>query len=128
MVISQIFQDLFYKIQGQDGEFNYQLEQSINFGYDCVYGTISHDGQFLITWDYKSHKTQIKKYYQKIDQQIWASFIKNNIQYQLQRNIFIILYYENNKFDQFYKIIIYSTSKILQTAATQLQVTTKLIK
>ncbi|CAD8116530.1 unnamed protein product [Paramecium primaurelia] len=48
------------QFKGLDGEFNYQLEQSINFGYDCVYGTISHDGQFLITWDYKSHETQIK--------------------------------------------------------------------
>ncbi|CAD8188645.1 unnamed protein product [Paramecium pentaurelia] len=58
------------QFKGLDGEFDCQLEQSINFGHDWVFGTISHDGQFLITWDSKSHKTQIKKYYQKMDQQI----------------------------------------------------------
>ncbi|CAD8093699.1 unnamed protein product [Paramecium primaurelia] len=58
------------QFKGLDGEFNVQLEQQIDFGHDWVFGTISHDGQFLITWDTKSHKTQIKKYYQKMDQQI----------------------------------------------------------
>ncbi|CAD8209813.1 unnamed protein product [Paramecium octaurelia] len=41
-----------------------QLEQSINFGFECdgeIFGTISEDGEFLITWDSKSKDVQIRQ-------------------------------------------------------------------
>ncbi|CAD8191732.1 unnamed protein product [Paramecium pentaurelia] len=115
------------QFKGLDGEFNYQLEQSIIFGYDCVYGTISHDGQFLITWDYRSHTTQIKNIIRRLI---------NKLEQVLLKIIFIINYKEIFLLFYIIKIInlIYFIKqsfiqhKILLTAATQLQITTKLIK
>ncbi|CAD8179281.1 unnamed protein product [Paramecium pentaurelia] len=44
----------------QNGEF--LTEQSIHFGSNSLYGGMSEDGQYLITWDSKSYQIQIRKY------------------------------------------------------------------
>ncbi|CAD8149863.1 unnamed protein product [Paramecium pentaurelia] len=44
----------------QNGEF--LTEQSIHFGIHCLYGTMSNDGEYLITWDNKSKQIQIRRY------------------------------------------------------------------
>ncbi|CAD8209465.1 unnamed protein product [Paramecium pentaurelia] len=40
-------------------------EQSIEFGTQFIYGYMTDDGQYLITWDYKSKEIQIRKYEEK---------------------------------------------------------------
>ncbi|CAD8146679.1 unnamed protein product [Paramecium octaurelia] len=42
------------------GEF--KLEQSIQFAKNGIYGSLSDDGDYLITWDYSSYEIQIRKY------------------------------------------------------------------
>ncbi|CAD8110109.1 unnamed protein product [Paramecium primaurelia] len=45
-----------------------QLEQSIHFGIECdgeIFGTMSEDGEFLITWDSKSKDVQIRQYIER---------------------------------------------------------------
>ncbi|CAD8110585.1 unnamed protein product [Paramecium primaurelia] len=37
-------------------------QQSIQFGHNGIYGQISEDGQYLMTWDYNSKEIQIRKY------------------------------------------------------------------
>ncbi|CAD8133773.1 unnamed protein product [Paramecium pentaurelia] len=44
----------------QNGEFI--IEQSIDFGTYHIYGQMTDDGQYLITWDDKSKEYQIRKY------------------------------------------------------------------
>ncbi|CAD8066623.1 unnamed protein product [Paramecium primaurelia] len=44
----------------QNGEF--RTEQSIHFGINCLYGVMSDDGEYLITWDDKSNIIQIRRY------------------------------------------------------------------
>ncbi|CAK73191.1 unnamed protein product (macronuclear) [Paramecium tetraurelia] len=41
------------------------LEQSIQFGTHHIFGSLSDDGDYLITWDNSSHEIQIRKYTQK---------------------------------------------------------------
>ncbi|CAK81356.1 unnamed protein product (macronuclear) [Paramecium tetraurelia] len=40
---------------------NFRTEQSIDFGTDQVFGQLSDDGQYLITWDNKSQEIQIRE-------------------------------------------------------------------
>ncbi|CAD8214490.1 unnamed protein product [Paramecium octaurelia] len=40
-------------------------QQSIDFGHQYVYGQMSEDGNYLITWDYESKQIQIRKYQQQ---------------------------------------------------------------
>ncbi|CAD8110620.1 unnamed protein product [Paramecium primaurelia] len=47
----------------KNGEFI--TEQSIEFGTQFIYGYMTDDGQYLITWDYKSKEIQIRKYEEK---------------------------------------------------------------
>ncbi|CAD8213032.1 unnamed protein product [Paramecium pentaurelia] len=49
-------------IRNQNGDFITQ--QSIDFGHNSIYGYMSEDGEYLMTWDYKSKEIQIRKYYQ----------------------------------------------------------------
>ncbi|CAD8178172.1 unnamed protein product [Paramecium pentaurelia] len=49
-------------IRNQNGDFITQ--QSIDFGHNSIYGQMSEDGEYLMTWDYKSKEIQIRKYYQ----------------------------------------------------------------
>ncbi|CAD8128971.1 unnamed protein product [Paramecium sonneborni] len=44
----------------QNGEF--VTEQSIHFGTNSLYGVMSDDGEYLITWDKKSNQIQIRIY------------------------------------------------------------------
>ncbi|CAD8151590.1 unnamed protein product [Paramecium pentaurelia] len=44
----------------QNGEFI--IEQSIDFGTQYIFGYMTDDGQYLITWDDKSKEYQIRKY------------------------------------------------------------------
>ncbi|CAD8117003.1 unnamed protein product [Paramecium primaurelia] len=44
----------------ENGEF--KTEQSIEFGNYNLFGCMSDDGQYLITWDYSSNEIQIRKY------------------------------------------------------------------
>ncbi|CAD8145706.1 unnamed protein product [Paramecium pentaurelia] len=44
----------------QKGEF--KVEQSIQFNTQRLYGQMSDDGEYLITWDYQSNEIQIRKY------------------------------------------------------------------
>ncbi|CAD8119575.1 unnamed protein product [Paramecium primaurelia] len=44
----------------QNGEF--LIEQSIHFGINSLYGTMSNDGEYLITWDNKSKQIQTRRY------------------------------------------------------------------
>ncbi|CAD8213064.1 unnamed protein product [Paramecium pentaurelia] len=44
----------------ENGEF--KTEQSIEFGHQNLFGCMSDDGQYLITWDYSSKEIQIRKY------------------------------------------------------------------
>ncbi|CAD8214569.1 unnamed protein product [Paramecium pentaurelia] len=37
-------------------------EQYIDFGIDSLHGTMSNDGEYLITWDYQSKQIQIRRY------------------------------------------------------------------
>ncbi|CAD8204324.1 unnamed protein product [Paramecium pentaurelia] len=46
----------------QNGEF--LTEQSIHFGTNYLFGGMSEDGQYLITWDKQSHQIQIRKYHE----------------------------------------------------------------
>ncbi|CAD8102356.1 unnamed protein product [Paramecium sonneborni] len=48
----------------REQEYNYQfnLENIINFNTDTFYGTMSLNGEYLITWDTKSVLIQIRKY------------------------------------------------------------------
>ncbi|CAD8130898.1 unnamed protein product [Paramecium sonneborni] len=46
----------------ENGEF--KTEQSIEFIDYQLYGCLSDDGQYLITWDYISKELQIRKYYE----------------------------------------------------------------
>ncbi|CAD8213273.1 unnamed protein product [Paramecium pentaurelia] len=41
------------------------VEQSIQFGNYCIYGQMSDDGEYLITWDKSSKEIQIRKYQEK---------------------------------------------------------------
>ncbi|CAD8081430.1 unnamed protein product [Paramecium sonneborni] len=43
----------------QNGQF--LIEQVIDFGTACFYGTISEDGNDIITWDYESNQIQIRR-------------------------------------------------------------------
>ncbi|CAD8158065.1 unnamed protein product [Paramecium octaurelia] len=47
----------------QNSEFI--AEQFIDFGTNHIYGCLTDDGQFLITWDDKSREYQIRKYQEK---------------------------------------------------------------
>ncbi|CAD8163741.1 unnamed protein product [Paramecium octaurelia] len=38
------------------------VEQSINFDHYFVFGSLSHNGDYLATWDWKSKQIQIRKY------------------------------------------------------------------
>ncbi|CAD8120379.1 unnamed protein product [Paramecium sonneborni] len=38
------------------------LNQIIGFGDNCIFGTLSFDGEYLITWDENSRQIQIRKY------------------------------------------------------------------
>ncbi|CAD8205161.1 unnamed protein product [Paramecium octaurelia] len=40
-------------------------QQTIDFGHDYLFGQMSEDGNYLITWDYKSKQIQIRNYQQK---------------------------------------------------------------
>ncbi|CAD8117822.1 unnamed protein product [Paramecium primaurelia] len=40
----------------------FKVEQSIQFGSNCLFGQISDDGEYLITWDHSSKEIQIRKY------------------------------------------------------------------
>ncbi|CAD8101448.1 unnamed protein product [Paramecium sonneborni] len=66
-----IIRFIFYTSQykGLEGEFNCQLEQVIDIDHQNSCGTMSPDGEILITWDVKSHLTKIKKYNPNIDKQ-----------------------------------------------------------
>ncbi|CAD8191342.1 unnamed protein product [Paramecium pentaurelia] len=44
----------------QNGEF--RTEQSIHFGINSLYGVMSDDGEYSITWDDKSNIIQIRRY------------------------------------------------------------------
>ncbi|CAD8165516.1 unnamed protein product [Paramecium pentaurelia] len=44
----------------QNSEF--KVEQSIQFGTISIYGQLSHDGEYLITWDGESKEIQIRKF------------------------------------------------------------------
>ncbi|CAD8144092.1 unnamed protein product [Paramecium pentaurelia] len=44
----------------KNGEFI--TEESINFGTSAIYGNMSDDGQYLITWDNKSKEIQVRQY------------------------------------------------------------------
>ncbi|CAD8191716.1 unnamed protein product [Paramecium pentaurelia] len=44
----------------QNGDFI--IQQSIQFGSDTLYGQLSDDGEYLITWDHGSKEIQIRKY------------------------------------------------------------------
>ncbi|CAD8077812.1 unnamed protein product [Paramecium sonneborni] len=44
----------------EDEEF--LIEQSIDFETNCLFGSISDNGDYLITWDKKSEEIQIRKY------------------------------------------------------------------
>ncbi|CAD8157800.1 unnamed protein product [Paramecium pentaurelia] len=44
----------------QNGEFT--IEQSIEFQTHYIFGCMTDDGQYLITWDFKSKEYQIRKY------------------------------------------------------------------
>ncbi|CAD8194484.1 unnamed protein product [Paramecium pentaurelia] len=44
----------------QNGEFI--IEQSIDFGTGTIFGYMTDDGQYLITWDYQTKEYQIRKY------------------------------------------------------------------
>ncbi|CAD8085715.1 unnamed protein product [Paramecium primaurelia] len=49
--------------KNQNGDFITQ--QSIDFGHNNIYGQMSEDGEYLMTWDEKSKEIQIRKYYQE---------------------------------------------------------------
>ncbi|CAD8106485.1 unnamed protein product [Paramecium sonneborni] len=59
--------------KNENGEF--KTEQSIEFGNQSLYGCMSDDGQYLITWDYSSKEIQIRKYNE----------IQNNIKILIQQ-------------------------------------------
>ncbi|CAD8097683.1 unnamed protein product [Paramecium sonneborni] len=42
-----------------------ELEQTIDFGENATFGTLSDNGELLITWDYKSSSIQIRQYKEK---------------------------------------------------------------
>ncbi|CAD8215336.1 unnamed protein product [Paramecium octaurelia] len=48
--------------KNQNGEFITQL--SIQFGHNYIYGSMSENGDYLMTWDYQSKQIQIRKYQQ----------------------------------------------------------------
>ncbi|CAD8187883.1 unnamed protein product [Paramecium pentaurelia] len=52
-------QIIFHKEEKQHNQFS--LIQAINYETDTFYGTMSQDGQYLITWDTKSIQLQIRK-------------------------------------------------------------------
>ncbi|CAD8072864.1 unnamed protein product [Paramecium sonneborni] len=43
----------------------FKVEQSIEFGTNQLYGQMSDDGEYLITWDDKSKEIQIRRYIEK---------------------------------------------------------------
>ncbi|CAK75745.1 unnamed protein product (macronuclear) [Paramecium tetraurelia] len=43
----------------------FKVEQSIQFDSRCIYGQMSDDAEYLITWDHKSKQIQIRKYTEK---------------------------------------------------------------
>ncbi|CAD8067413.1 unnamed protein product [Paramecium primaurelia] len=47
----------------QNGEF--MTEESIEFGTQYIFGYMTDDGQYLITWDNQSKEIQIRKYQEK---------------------------------------------------------------
>ncbi|CAD8118142.1 unnamed protein product [Paramecium primaurelia] len=46
------------------GNYEFKIEQSIQFGNFDLFGCVSDDGQLLITWDEESKEIQIRKYNQ----------------------------------------------------------------
>ncbi|CAD8121344.1 unnamed protein product [Paramecium sonneborni] len=46
-------------------EWDCRLEQTIDFGENSTFGTISDNGELLITWDYKSSSIQFRQYKDK---------------------------------------------------------------
>ncbi|CAD8212864.1 unnamed protein product [Paramecium pentaurelia] len=56
------------------------LEQSIDYGHNWIFGTLSEDGQYLITSDWLSKSIQIRQLTQQEEIQ---QFVKNNINYYL---------------------------------------------
>ncbi|CAD8141259.1 unnamed protein product [Paramecium pentaurelia] len=40
-------------------------QQSIQFGHEYIFGQMSEDGEYLMTWDRKSQEIQIRKYHQE---------------------------------------------------------------
>ncbi|CAD8118586.1 unnamed protein product [Paramecium primaurelia] len=49
--------------QNQNGDFITQ--QSIDFGSNSIFGSMSEDGEYLMIWDGKSKEIQIRKYHQE---------------------------------------------------------------
>ncbi|CAD8212981.1 unnamed protein product [Paramecium octaurelia] len=49
--------------QGKEEEcVEFRLEQAIDFKDNCNFGTLSNDGEYLVTWDQDSYKIQVRKY------------------------------------------------------------------
>ncbi|CAD8105121.1 unnamed protein product [Paramecium sonneborni] len=55
-----------FKFSAQSNTWSCELEQNIDFGDFRIFGTMSDDGEFLITWDQNSQSIQIRRFRQKI--------------------------------------------------------------
>ncbi|CAD8118427.1 unnamed protein product [Paramecium primaurelia] len=47
----------------ENGQF--EIQQSIQFNTKCIFGSLSDEGDYLITWDDSSKEIQIRKYRQE---------------------------------------------------------------
>ncbi|CAD8200540.1 unnamed protein product [Paramecium pentaurelia] len=48
-------------IKMQDSE-DFKIQQSINYRDQCIYGQLSNNGEYLVSWDNKSNLIKIRKY------------------------------------------------------------------
>ncbi|CAD8165548.1 unnamed protein product [Paramecium pentaurelia] len=54
------------KFSAQSNSYSCDIEQNIDYGDFRIFGTMSDDGEFLITWDQNSQSIQVRKFRQKI--------------------------------------------------------------
>ncbi|CAD8157741.1 unnamed protein product [Paramecium pentaurelia] len=54
----------FLKLVKIDDNIDFILDSSLDFGDNCIYGNVSENGEYFVTWDEQSKEIQIRKFQQ----------------------------------------------------------------
>lgn len=52
----------FLKLVKIDENVDFTLDSYLNFGDNCIYGNVSENGEYLVTWDEKSKEIYVRKF------------------------------------------------------------------